>query len=121
MFLRESEGRNAKTRRDSFAKKVALYSIPMALLVRASEFMGLDLEVAGYSRWRNYKEAANIKRFNAFYGALPKSCENIWLDLQTTTRRLIRASVASRVVPIRSFFFWAFDSCGSIPQKKTLL
>jgi len=54
-------------------------------LMNADQFMALGLELAGYKRWRRYKEKANIERFKAHFGCLPKSCENIWIDLQTTT------------------------------------
>lgn len=57
----------------------------MAVCVSASEFMALGLELVGYKHWRRYKEKANIERFKAHFGALPKSCEKIWVDLQMTT------------------------------------
>lgn len=53
--------------------------------ISANQFMALGLELAGYKRWRRYKEKANIERFKAHFGALPKSCEKMWIDLQTTT------------------------------------
>lgn len=57
----------------------------MVVRVTAHEFMELGLELAGYKRWKRYKEKANIQRFKSHFGPLPKSCENIWIDLQTTT------------------------------------
>lgn len=54
----------------------------MVYRITAEQFMALGLELAGYKRWRKYKVKTNIERFRAHFGALPKSCENIWFDLQ---------------------------------------
>ena len=51
----------------------------------ADKFMALGLELAGYKKWMRYKEKPNIQRFKSQFGALPKSCESIWHDLQTST------------------------------------
>jgi hypothetical protein len=74
--------------------------------------MALGLELAGYKRWRSYKEKANIERFKAQYGALPKSCENIWVDLQTTTDEdcCIESNASPRLLLLALRFLWVYPT-----------
>jgi hypothetical protein len=56
----------------------------MVVRIRDSEFMALGLEWAGFMRWKNHNYETNLEHFKGWYGASPKSCELIWVDLQTT-------------------------------------
>jgi hypothetical protein len=74
--------------------------------------MALGLELAGYKRWQSYKEEANIKRFKAQYGALPESCENIWVDLQTTPDEdcCIESDASPRLLLLALRFLWVYPT-----------
>jgi len=62
----------------------------MILRIRDSEFMALGLEWAGFVRWKKHKYETNLEHFKGWYGASPKSCETIWVDLQTTIEEEFR-------------------------------
>jgi hypothetical protein len=49
-----------------------------------SEWMAMGLELAGYRNWRRCKISTNVARFKGWFGASPKTCENMWSDMQTT-------------------------------------
>ena len=62
----------------------------MVVRIRDSEFMALGLERAGFIRWKNHNYKTNLEHFKGWYGASPKSCELIWVDLQTTIEEEFR-------------------------------
>jgi hypothetical protein len=84
----------------------------MVVRVSAEEFMAIGLELAGYKRWQSYKEKANIQRFKAHYGAVPKSCENIWVDLQVTTDEecRIEGDASPRLLLLGLRFLWVYPT-----------
>jgi hypothetical protein len=58
----------------------------MVVRIRDSEFIALGLDLAGFKPWNTYKVKKNVERFKGLYGASPpKSCEEIWVDLQMAT------------------------------------
>jgi len=57
----------------------------MVALVSADAFLGLGLKLAGYKHWRRYKEKPNLERFRSHFGVLPKTCEDMWSDMLTST------------------------------------
>jgi len=65
--------------REAFPERIAA---PAARLVSEMEFMQIGLETAGYVRWRDYEMETNIRNFRAHYGPLPKSCMQMWSDMQ---------------------------------------
>jgi hypothetical protein len=52
--------------------------------------MALGLERAGFIRWKNHNYKTNLEHFKGWYGASPKSCEIIWVDLQTAIEEEFR-------------------------------
>jgi hypothetical protein len=84
----------------------------MVVCISASEFMALGLELAGYKKWQSYKEKNNIERFKAHYGALPKSCENIWIDLQMATddECCIKSDASPRLLLLGLRFLWVYPT-----------
>lgn len=78
----------------------------------ANQFMGLGLELAGYKRWRSYKEKANIERFKAHFGAHPRSCEQMWIKLQTTTNDECRidSSDHPKYLLLAFHFLWEYPT-----------
>jgi hypothetical protein len=84
----------------------------MVVCISAKEFMALGLELAGYKQWQSYKETANIKRFKAHYGALPKVCENIWIDLQMATDEecRIKSDASPRLLLLGLRFLWVYPT-----------
>ena len=55
-------------------------------IITAKEFLCMGLRLAGFSAKRIHRcgEATNYKRFKDRYGPTPKSCAQVWEDLQTT-------------------------------------
>jgi hypothetical protein len=50
--------------------------------ISESAFMALGLEYAGDKRWNQQNHLYNVESFKAWYAASPKTCEEIWVDLQ---------------------------------------
>lgn len=84
----------------------------MPIRFSADEFKGLGLELAGYKRWHQYEEKRQIERFKAFYGLHPKSCEQIWIDLQTTTNDEYRidGNANPRDLLLGIYFLWEYPT-----------
>jgi hypothetical protein len=84
----------------------------MVVCISASEFMALGLELAGYKKWQSYKEKNNIERFKAQYGALPKSCENIWIDLQMAIDHecCVKSDASPRLLLLALRFLWVYPT-----------
>lgn len=80
--------------------------------VDAAEFMALGLEQAGYKKWRRYKEKTNIERFRSHYGPLPKTCEDIWVDLQTVAEgdNRIDSNADPKLLLLACRFLWKYPT-----------
>lgn len=63
---------------------------PAMDVVSEGAFMGLGMNLAGPSSWRRRKEETNIECFVTHFGANPKVCARVWLDLQTATDPSLR-------------------------------
>ena len=58
-------------------------------LVSEMEFMALGMHLIGSPNWKRRKEDTNVEAFVTHFGASPKVCATIWLDLQTTAEASI--------------------------------
>lgn len=83
----------------------------MLINFSAAEFLALGLELAGYKDFRLYNENRNIERFKSHFGTSPKSCEDIFKDMQTIGNeesRLRNAKPQHLLLGLR--FLWAYPT-----------
>ena len=86
--------------------------------------LGLELQGPGFRNWHRCKLSVNIDDFKSFYGASPKSCEDIWSDLLTAgkltkkdkPKHLLLALFWLRTYPpnekhVRAKFGWREKTC----------
>ncbi len=84
----------------------------MAVRITDEEFMAIGLEAAGYKRWGRCKPKTNLRNFRAHYGCCPKSCENMWMDLQLSPNQecRIEPNANPKLLLLGIRFLWRYET-----------
>lgn len=81
-----------------------------AAALSKEDFFALGLELAGHSKWQQYKHERNLERFKEDYGVIPETCCRIWEDLRTSFRLEKKAKPKHFLLAIRFLFKYEDES-----------
>jgi len=78
-----------------------------ATALTSQDFLGMGLEIAGHSKWEQYKLDRNVERFKVAFGVIPETCASIWQDLRRREKINKQSDPRHFLIGVR--FLWKYE------------
>jgi hypothetical protein len=109
---RQRPQKEAETAAAQHKNKHQQSSTMQTVLVTRAAFMGLGLELVGYTKanMERRSERTNIDAFRHHFGVIPQTCEDMWVDIVANNESPIKSKKDPVFFLLALRLLWTYDT-----------